>query len=155
EEAERLVRSGQRAAVLVLGPHFSKRISRCSFLSHGWRKFYRATTALPMGPDPVQFAMRAAYDANQTAFPLYLHDGLNPFFRDGVKLETLDVEVLRDPTQQTASAIIDQVAQGTLVRVVMPSMIGRAFEKVADPKFLALLAREEHIPSAVRFFLNN
>jgi len=154
-EAERLVRNGERAAVLVLGPHFSKRISRCSFLSQGWRDFCRATTSLPMGPDPVQFAMRAAYDENQTAFPLYLHDGLNPFFRDGVKLDVLDVEVMRDPTQQTASAIIDQVAQGTLVRIVMPWMIGRAFEKVADPKFLALLAEDRQIPGAVQFFLKN
>lgn len=154
-EAEELVRSGRRAAVLVVGRHFSKRVSRCSFLSHGWRELFRDTTALPMGPDPIQMMMRAAYDESQTAFPMYLGDGLNPFFRDGVKLDVLDVEVLRDPTQQTASAIIDQVAQGSLLRIVMPWMIGRAFEKVADPKFLTLLGAEKQIPGMVRTFLDS
>ncbi|MFO0864331.1 MAG: ABC transporter permease [Gemmataceae bacterium] len=155
EEAEELIRSGRRAAVLVIGRHFSKRVSRCSFLSHGWRELFRDTTALPMGPDPIQLMMRAAHDEHQTAYPLYLGDGLNPFFRDGVKLDVLDVEVMRDPTQRTASAIIDQVAQGSLVRIVMPWMIGRAFEKVADPKFLTLLANEKQIPGMVRTFLDN
>src|SRR5207245_503152 len=36
EEAERLVRSGRRPAVLVFGPLFSKRVSRSSFLAGGW-----------------------------------------------------------------------------------------------------------------------
>src|SRR5207248_11288969 len=56
--------------------------------------------------------------------------GINPFFRDGVKLDTLGVEVLRDPTQGVASSIIEQVAQVTLLRVVLPWMIGRAFDEV-------------------------
>ena len=38
EEADRLVRSGRRAAVLILGPKFSKRLQRCSFLAAGWRE---------------------------------------------------------------------------------------------------------------------
>ncbi len=56
--------------------------------------------------------------------------GLNPFFRDGVDLAALDLTVLRDPTQLTGSAIIEQVAQVTMLRVVLPWMIGRAFEEV-------------------------
>lgn len=56
--------------------------------------------------------------------------GLNPFFREGIDLRSLDVQVVRDPTQESAAAIIEQVAQVTLLRVVMPWMIGRAFEEV-------------------------
>jgi ABC-type multidrug transport system permease subunit len=56
--------------------------------------------------------------------------GLNPFYRDGVSLDALNVDVLRDPTQAVASSIIEQVAQGTLLRVVLPWMIGRGFDEV-------------------------
>ena len=83
----------------------------------------------------------------------FLVDGINPFHRDGVNLKMLDVEVLRDDTQLTAAAIIDQVAQGTMLRVVMPWMIGRAFEQIGDPKFLDILAREKTLPGAVKFLL--
>src|SRR5204863_2111202 len=37
EEAQRLVKSGRRAAVLILGPRFSKRVERRSFLTAGWQ----------------------------------------------------------------------------------------------------------------------
>lgn len=108
-EAERLVRAGQRSAVLIFGPEFSRRVDRCSFLSE---KF------LPKGFQPI-----------------------NPFFRDGVKLAELGAEVIRDPTQETAASIIEQVAQVTMLRVVMPWMIGRAFEKVGDPEFMDQLGQ--------------
>ncbi len=107
-EAERLVRSGQRAAVLVLGPEFSQRVHRASFLSH-------AT------PPP-----------------------LNPFYRDGISFDEVDVTLLRDPTQGVAAAIIEQVAQVTLLRVVLPWMIGKAFDRVGDPEFMTMLG--EQIP---------
>ncbi len=96
----------------MLGPQFSQRTQRCSFLA----------------------------------------DGINPFFRDGVNLAALDVEVLRDPTQATASAIIDQVVQGSLLRVIMPWMIGRAFERIGEPAFLDLLAKQP-LPPLVKSFL--
>lgn len=109
-DAEKLVRRGQRSAVLVFGPEFSRRVERCSFLSDAF---------LPKDFRPI-----------------------NPFYRDGVNLAELDVEMLRDPTQATASSIIEQVAQVTMLRVVMPWMIGRAFEKVGDPDFMDRLGRE-------------
>jgi len=34
--------------------------------------------------------------------------------------------------------------------VVMPWMIGRAFERIGDPQFLSLLAREEQMPAPVK-----
>jgi ABC-type multidrug transport system permease subunit len=102
EEAERLVTSSKRAAVLVFGPEFSKRVHQSSFLAQG----------------------------------------INPFYRDGVKLGELDAELLRDPTQLTAASIIEQVAQVSLLRVILPWMIGRAFEKLSEPAFMSMLAEE-------------
>jgi ABC-type Na+ efflux pump permease subunit len=95
--AERLVRSSERAAVIVIGAAFSERLANCSFLDD----------VEPRRP------------------------GLNPFYRNGVNLAALDIVVLADPTQQSAAAVIEQVAQVTLLRVVLPWMIGRAFDEVA------------------------
>jgi ABC-type transport system involved in multi-copper enzyme maturation permease subunit len=102
EQAKELVADSKRPAVLVFGPEFSERVSRCSFLA----------------------------------------DGNNPFYRDGVDLRTLDMALLKDPTQLIGSSIIEQVAQGSLLRVVLPWMIGRAFEKIGDPAFIDLLSRQ-------------
>ncbi len=60
----------------------------------------------------------------------FLAGGVNPLSRDGVNFDEIDVRVLRDPTQFTASSIIEQVGQVTMLRVVLPWMIGRAFEKI-------------------------
>jgi ABC-2 type transport system permease protein len=60
----------------------------------------------------------------------FLADGVNPYFRDGVNLEVLDAKLITDPTQITAASIIEQVAQVTTLRVVMPWMIGRAFDMI-------------------------
>src|SRR5436190_1648513 len=77
--AERLVRRGQRACVLVFGPDFSDRVHRCSFL-------------------------------NDRITPT----GINPFFRDGVKLETLGVEV-----QEEHPGLIQRGAQR--YQILVPS----------------------------------
>jgi ABC-type Na+ efflux pump permease subunit len=80
----------------------------------------------------------------------FLSEGINPFFRDGVYLDKVDAELLKDPKQPGAAAIIEQVAQVSLMRVILPWMIGRAFDKLSDPDFLSILAREARIP---RFLL--
>jgi ABC-type Na+ efflux pump permease subunit len=85
----------------------------------------------------------------------FLKEGINPFFREGVKLEELDVQLLVDPTQLTAASIIEQVAQVTLLRVVLPWMIGRAFEKIGDPAFLDLVSKEPNLPAMIRTFLTS
>ena len=72
----------------------------------------------------------------------FLAEGINPFHREGVSLAAVGVELLYDPTQVAASKIIDQVAQVTLLRVVLPYMIGRAFEKRGEPDFLTELTRQ-------------
>ena len=48
-------------------------------------------------------------------------DGLNPFHRDGVYLEKVHVDFLSDSMQPGASSIIEQVAQVSLLRVVLPN----------------------------------
>ncbi len=101
--AERMIARGESAAVLVLGPGFSRRLQRCSFLADRF--------------------------LNQP--------GINPFYRDGVNLGELDVQFLTDPTQTIAASIIEQVAQGTMLRVVLPWMIGRAFDEVTKQLPLA------------------
>src|SRR5262249_9729763 len=60
----------------------------------------------------------------------FLPDGVNPYFRDGVNLVVLDAKLITDPTQITAASIIEQVAQVTTLRGVMPWMIGRAFDTI-------------------------
>jgi hypothetical protein len=113
------------------------------------------TLAASQPGDPLGLALAGLLQESQAAYPLYLLDGINPFHRDGVNLAALDARVHRDDTQQTAAAIIDQVAQGSLLRVIMPWMIGRAFEKIGDPAFLTLLARDERMPGSVKLFLTN
>jgi ABC-2 type transport system permease protein len=76
----------------------------------------------------------------------FLVEGINPFYRDGVELEALDARLLRDETQQTAASIIEQVAQVSMLRVILPWMIGRAFEKLGDPSFMTLLRKK--VPGA-------
>jgi ABC-type multidrug transport system permease subunit len=65
---------------------------------------------------------------------------VNPLGRDGVELDRVGLTVLRDPTQPTASAVIEQAAQVTLFRVVIQYMIGQAFARVGDERFMAHLA---------------
>jgi ABC-type multidrug transport system permease subunit len=67
---------------------------------------------------------------------------VNPLGRDGVVLERVGLTVLRDPTQPTAAAVIEQVAQVSMFRVVIPYMIGQAFARVGDDRFMAHLADE-------------
>src|SRR5262249_9605010 len=99
QKAEELVRRGDRAAVLVLGRNFSKRVSACSFLS-----YQDKPKEIPPGVPPELF------------------DGINPFEREGVRLGMLDIAVLQDPTQEMAASIVLQVAQGPMLRLVLPWM---------------------------------
>ena len=80
--------------------------------------------------------------SRQVQISSFLASGINPFYREGVKLSELDAEVLSDPTQVTASSIIKQVAQVSMLRVILPWMIGRAFEKLSEPSFMSMLAEE-------------
>src|SRR5262249_1084644 len=81
----------------------------------------------------------------------FLSDGLNPFHRDGVYLDRVDLGFLKDETQPGASAIIEQVAQVALLRVILPYMIGQAFSRLSDPEFIQILGKEVNLPVPERF----
>jgi ABC-type Na+ efflux pump permease subunit len=66
---------------------------------------------------------------------------LNPLYVNGIYVDKLGLTVRRDPTQQAAASIIEQVAQVTLMRVVIPWMIGKAFARVGDPPFMEMMSR--------------
>ena len=61
---------------------------------------------------------------------------LNPLGRDGVRLNEVGIGFLADPTQPVGASVIEQVAQVTMLRVVIPWMIGRAFEYLGKMPFV-------------------
>lgn len=65
---------------------------------------------------------------------------VNPLGRDGVEFDRLDLQFLTDRTQPVSASVIEQVAQVTLIRVVIPWMIGKAFQRVGDEKFMESVA---------------
>jgi ABC-type Na+ efflux pump permease subunit len=67
---------------------------------------------------------------------------INPFDRDGVRMNEVGLSLLKDNTQPVTANTIEQVAQVTLLRVLIPWMIGRAFERVGDDAFMAALAEK-------------
>lgn len=77
-------------------------------------------------------------------------DSVNPFHREGIHLNPeqvdLGVEMLRDPTQGASAAIIEQVVQVCMLRVVLPFMIGQAFQKLSEPRFIDRLGDEVYLP---------
>jgi ABC-2 type transport system permease protein len=67
---------------------------------------------------------------------------LNPLYVNGIHASKLGLTVLQDPTQRAAASIIEQVAQVTLLRVVIPWMIGKAFERVGDDEFMEVMVEQ-------------
>jgi ABC-type Na+ efflux pump permease subunit len=80
---------------------------------------------------------------NQCSF---LTDGINPFHRDGVYLDVIHVLLKKDSKQPGQAAIIEQVAQTSLLRVILPYMIGKAFERLSEPAFINLLGQAVYLP---------
>jgi ABC-type multidrug transport system permease subunit len=67
-------------------------------------------------------------------------DSVNPLGRDGIEFDRLDLHMLTDKTQPVSASVIEQVTQVTLLRVVIPWMIGKAFQRVGDAQFMELVA---------------
>src|SRR5262249_11066138 len=112
EEAQKLVNTGRRSAVLVFTRDFSEKVHHCSFLDD---KFLRG------------------------------EPGYNPFYREGVDLKVLGIDVLEDPKQALGASVVRQVAQVSLFRVVMPWMIGKAFDKVSDKQLIDEMSKRIEI----------
>ncbi|MHB1421601.1 MAG: ABC transporter permease [Gemmataceae bacterium] len=85
---------------------------------------------------------------NQCSF---LADGLNPFHREGVYFDKVDVELWKDEKQPTTAAVIEQVVQVSLLRVILPWMIGRAFARLSDPDFIQILGDKVNLPVPKQF----
>jgi ABC-type Na+ efflux pump permease subunit len=81
----------------------------------------------------------------------FLTDGINPFYRDGVLLDQIDAELVTDDKQPGQAAIIQQVAQVTLLRVILPYMIGKAFLKLSEPAFIDRLGQAVNLPVPADF----
>jgi ABC-type Na+ efflux pump permease subunit len=89
---------------------------------------------LVFGPDFSDRMNRCSFLSKDNPPPI------NPLGRDGVRIEDLGLTMLADKTQPVSAAVIEQVTQVTLLRVVIPWMIGRAFERVGDDAFMAAVA---------------
>jgi ABC-2 type transport system permease protein len=157
ETADRLCRDGKRPAVLVLGPKFSERLDLCSFITE-------QDTSHPSGPAHLLAQTFAAQGLAPAGAPLggIAHElgaygvmktnvlapdlAINPFYRDGVKMKEVDAELLTDKTQEMTASVIEQVAQVSLLRVVLPWMIGKAFEKISEPQFIDRLGSNVRLP---------
>jgi ABC-2 type transport system permease protein len=83
----------------------------------------------------------------------FLADGVNPFHRDGVYLDRVGATLLTDSKQPAGAAVVEQVAQVTLLRVILPWMIGKAFERLSEERFIDLLCNQVHLPVPVQFRL--
>lgn len=75
----------------------------------------------------------------------------NPFHREGVHLDRVGVELLKDPTQSSTAAIIEQVVQVSMLRVILPYMIGQAFMKLTEPAFIDRLGEAVRLPMPADF----
>jgi ABC-2 type transport system permease protein len=67
---------------------------------------------------------------------------VNPLGRDGADFARVDLELLTSKTQPVSAAVIEQLTQVTLLRVVIPWMIGKAFQRVGDPAFMEFVAQK-------------
>lgn len=70
---------------------------------------------------------------------------INPLYRDGMRTKEIGITILANPSQPVAASVIQQVVQVTLLRVVIPWMIGNAFEMIGNDMFMERM--EEHIPA--------
>lgn len=78
---------------------------------------------------------------------------INPLHRYGVNTDRLDVIFLMNRNQPVGAAVIQQVTQVSLVRVVIPWMIGQAFDLIGGPKFMDKffeIVPEFLLPAALR-----
>jgi hypothetical protein len=130
EEAEAMIRTHKRAAILVLEPEFGAKVTQCSFLKYTGNRV----------PD------EAGAVVGSLGWAAGLNEGINPFHHDGVYLDRISARLLKDDGQPVQAAIIEQVSQVSLLRVLLPYMIGKAFERLSKEGFIELLGREVRLP---------
>ena len=109
EEAEQLVRTGKRPAVVIFEPEFSEKMDRCSFVGGEFKR-----------------------------------DPINPMNKNGVRTKEVGVTVIENKAQPVGVAVTTQITQVSLMRVVIPWMIGQAFDLIGSPLFMDKM--EKYIP---------
>jgi ABC-type uncharacterized transport system permease subunit len=71
-------------------------------------------------------------------------DPINPMDRLGVRTDRVGVTVIENPAQPVGAAVVKQITQVSLMRVVIPWMIGQAFDLIGSPLFMDKM--EKYIP---------
>lgn len=69
---------------------------------------------------------------------------INPLDRYGVVTDKVGVTVLENPYQPIGGSVVKQVTQVSLMRVIVPWMIGQAFDLIGTPLFMKKM--EGYIP---------
>ena len=69
---------------------------------------------------------------------------INPLDRYGVRTREVAVTVIENPYQPIGSAVVKQITQVSLMRVVIPWMIGQAFELIGGDLFMDKM--DKYIP---------
>lgn len=99
-----------------------------------------------LGPQFSELCQRCSFVG-----PEFKSDPINPLYRDGVRTNALGVEFLTSPTQPVGASVIQQVVQVSLLRIIIPWMIGQAFDQIGSDKFMDKMA--EKIPEMRAAFL--
>ncbi len=71
-------------------------------------------------------------------------DPISPLDRYGVVTDRIGVTVIENPYQPLGGSVVKQVTQVSLMRVIVPWMIGGAFDLIGKPLFMAKM--EKFIP---------
>lgn len=113
----------------------------------------RRAAVIVFGPDFSERMHRCSFLKKSDPPPV------NPLGRDGIQFRELNVDLLTDKRQPVSASVIEQVTQVTLLRVVIPWMIGKAFQRVGDGPFMEQVADQlkgaKPIPPDVLASLND
>lgn len=74
----------------------------------------------------------------------FKRDPINPMDRLGVRTDRVGITVIENEAQPVGAAVTKQITQVSLMRVVIPWMIGQAFDLIGSPLFMDKM--EKYIP---------
>jgi ABC-type Na+ efflux pump permease subunit len=74
----------------------------------------------------------------------FKRDPINPMNKNGVRTDRVGITVLANDAQPVGAAVTKQITQVSLMRVVIPWMIGQAFDWIGSPLFMERM--EKYIP---------
>jgi ABC-type multidrug transport system permease subunit len=74
----------------------------------------------------------------------FKRDPINPMNKNGVRTDRVGVTIIANDAQRVGPAVTTQLTQVSLMRVVIPWMIGQAFDWIGSPLFMERM--EKYIP---------